>query len=90
MAPPPAVREAAVVSQTPPPPSAGPLGRTIRRLREEQGFSIAELAEKSEHDAGYLTDIELGKKNPSLRIIEEIAGGLGLTIFELFESAKDS
>lgn len=78
------------MSKTPPPPAAKQLGQTIRTLREKQEFSIEELANKTGHDAGYLTNIELGNSNPTLRMIEDIAQALGLTIFQLFENAGHS
>ena len=67
----------------------GPLllafGRCVRRHRETLGFSQEKLAEKADLDRTYISDIERGGRNPSIRSIAAIARALGLTVAELTE-----
>ena len=51
-------------------------GQKVKQLREEKGFSIEQLANISNVDRNYISDIEKGKRNVSLEIIEKIITGL--------------
>lgn len=61
------------------------LGRRIRRLREEYGISQEKFALKIEVDRTYFASVEAGKRNISLRNLAKIAGGLEITLSELFD-----
>lgn len=61
------------------------LGRRIRRLREEYGISQEKFALKIEMDRTYFASVEAGKRNISLRNLAKIAGGLEITLSELFD-----
>ncbi|MEH7114597.1 helix-turn-helix transcriptional regulator [Neobacillus niacini] len=55
------------------------LGSIVRRLREEKGYSLVGLAERSYVSASYINKIELGtRKRPSVAILKDIAQGLGV------------
>ena len=57
------------------------VGEIIRAKREEKGYSLVEFAEKINISAGYLSQIENGKKmNPNLDIILKIIHELDLDI----------
>ena len=60
-------------------------GRCVRRHREARGFSQEKLAERADLDRTYISDIERGGRNPSIRSIAAIAGALDLTVAELTE-----
>ena len=64
------------------------LGKAIVNLRKERGLS----QEIFDYDAGidrrYMSDIENGKRNISLDIIERISQKLGLKFSELFAIAE--
>lgn len=62
------------------------LGKKIRKLREEQGYSQESFAHECNLDRTYISSIERGKRNVSLRNIKVIATTLGITISELFET----
>ncbi|MFE3867554.1 helix-turn-helix domain-containing protein [Flavobacterium sp. LS2P90] len=47
-------------------------GLKVKVLREEKGFSIEQLANISNVDRNYISDIEKGKRNVSIEIIEKI------------------
>ena len=52
------------------------LGETIRRLREERGWTQDELAHRSGLHRTYIGGIERGERNVSLLNITEIAKAL--------------
>lgn len=58
-------------------------GMRVRYLRKHAKMSIEDLALKSDLNKNYLGDIENGKRNPTLKVIEKIAKGLGVSISEL-------
>ena len=59
-------------------------GRRVRVLRLEKGWSQMELGFRADVNRNYLSDLERGKRNVSLMIIERIAIALEVEIWELF------
>ncbi|MBC7341666.1 MAG: transcriptional regulator [Clostridia bacterium] len=57
----------------------GALGHKIRKAREEQGLTQAELARLAGVSGGLIGQIEHGKVQPSLQTVEKIAGVLGMS-----------
>jgi transcriptional regulator with XRE-family HTH domain len=51
-------------------------GEKVKSLRELKGFSIEHLANISNVDRNYISDIEKGKRNVSIEIIEKVITGL--------------
>lgn len=60
------------------------LGLAIIKLRKEKGLSQEKFALEADIDRRYMSDLENGKRNPSLEIIEKIANRLEISISELF------
>lgn len=60
------------------------LGKAIVQLRKEKGLSQEAFAFDVGIDRRYMSDIENGKRNISLDILERISQKLGLKISELF------
>ncbi len=60
------------------------LGMRLAYLRKKKGWSQEELAFRSGVNKNYLSDLENGRRNPSLRIIEQIAAALEVTLSDLF------
>lgn len=60
-------------------------GEEIRRVREERGYSLVELAEKAGVSVSYLSEIERGAKKPSLKVLERIAQSLNINKSLLIE-----
>lgn len=58
-------------------------GQKIRELREAKDFSLRELAKQLEVSAAFLSDIELGRRFPSEKVLESIARLLGTPLEEL-------
>jgi transcriptional regulator with XRE-family HTH domain len=59
-------------------------GRAIRRIRQQQGLSQEEAAERCRLHRTYYSGIERGVRNISLVNIEKIAKGLKQELPELF------
>jgi len=60
-------------------------GKRIRSLREKRSLSQEAFAHECGLDRTYISGIERGRRNVSLKNIELIADALGLSISELFE-----
>lgn len=67
------------------PTTADSLGQRIKDLREARGWSQREFSQVIGMNKTYIGDIELGKRNPTLKSMERIAGGFGLRVGELLE-----
>ena len=59
------------------------LGSRIRAIREEKGLSQEELGFRSNLHRTYISEIELGQKNPTYLTLIKISEALGISIFEL-------
>jgi transcriptional regulator with XRE-family HTH domain len=59
------------------------LGERIRELREAKDLSLRELAKKLELSAAFLSDIELGRRNPSDEVLTRMVRVLGTTADDL-------
>lgn len=62
----------------------------IRRLREERGYSLEELAERSGLSFRGLIYIEHGRRNPGVLTILSIASGLNVALTRLFEDVSQA
>jgi transcriptional regulator with XRE-family HTH domain len=51
-------------------------------------LSQEELAERAELDRTYVSGIERGRRNPSLRILQQIAEGLGADLDVILATAR--
>jgi transcriptional regulator with XRE-family HTH domain len=60
------------------------IGRRLRKLRKQQGWTQVQMAEIFGLDRSYLADVEHGKRNVSARNLEIIARGFGLTLSKFF------
>lgn len=63
------------------------VGQRIRRLRDDKGVSLRDLGEPGMSDA-YICRIELGQRDPSLRVIRKLAPKLGVSPLYL-ETGRD-
>lgn len=61
------------------------LGANIKRIRTEKGMSQGDICRALDLDRGYVSSLEGGKRNPTLAMIERIAGALGVTSDELLK-----
>lgn len=63
------------------------LGKRVRELRKQRGWSQEELASKAGLHRTYIGSVERGEQNVSIDNIERLAKTLGVSIGTLF---KDS
>lgn len=66
------------------------LGRTIVRLRKEKGCSQEAFANEAGIDRRYMSDIENGKRNISIDILDRVCNKLGIKISEFFVEVEKS
>ena len=59
-------------------------GYRVRELRKATGLSQEAFADKVGFARTYMSRIETGAANPSLDAIQVLAGGLKVTVAELF------
>jgi transcriptional regulator with XRE-family HTH domain len=64
------------------------LGRTVRRLRTEAGFSQESFADACDLHRTYIGSVERGEINISLDNLERIARTLKLPVSKLFAEAE--
>ena len=60
------------------------LAQNIKKYRKIRGFSQEALAEKAHTSTTHIGMIEIGKKFPSPRMLEQVAEALGIDTPELF------
>ena len=60
------------------------LGMRIRYLRNLRKWSQEDLALEANVNRNYICDLENGRRNPSLEILERIADALSISLSELF------
>ena len=59
------------------------LGKKVRELRKAQGWTQENLEEYSGLDRTYISDIERGVRNPSLKSLEKLAKALKVKLSDL-------
>ncbi len=65
------------------------LGQRIVYLRKQKKMSSLDLALEAEINKNYLSDLENGRRNPSLKILRKIAIALQISLSDLFEGIRD-
>jgi len=64
------------------------IGQRIRELRKELEISQEALAYKAEVDRTYVTDVENGRRNVSVEILDRLIKALDVSIAEFFNSKE--
>jgi transcriptional regulator with XRE-family HTH domain len=55
------------------------LGLNVRDFRRQQRLSQEELAHRADMDRSYISDLERGVRNPSVKALGRIAEALGVS-----------
>lgn len=82
--------------ESPPPSPVTPesinedLGRRVKKLRGDRGWSLEELAAASGVSRSMLSEIERERANPTLSVTYRIARAFGLALQDLLESADSA
>lgn len=61
------------------------LGNNFKRIRTEKGLSQVDIARNLGVSRGFVSNIESGKRNPTLSTITRLANALGVTIDALLK-----
>ena len=61
------------------------VGKVIKIKRIEKDLKVKELASKGEITEQYMSNIEHGKRNPSLKLLKKLAKELGCSVYEFIE-----
>lgn len=64
------------------------LGMRIKFLRKEKKMSQLDLSLECGVNKNYISDLEKGRRNPSIEVLERIAIGLGVDLSTLFKGIK--
>jgi len=65
------------------------VGRRLRQLRKNKGLSQEQMADAAGVNAKYYSEIERGKRNISLKVMERVSSNLGLTFKDFFQFPTD-
>lgn len=66
------------------------VGKRIRSLRKIRDLSQEELAEKADISSKYLGEIERGRSNLTIDIMEKLSAALEVNVVDLFDSQHES
>ncbi len=65
------------------------LGKRIAYLRKKKNLSQLDLALISDINKNYISDLERGRRNPSLMILSRISNALNIDMSTLLQGIKD-
>lgn len=60
-------------------------GKNVRRARIEKGMTIEGLANDVGLSYSYVGELQRGRRNPTLKVVERIAKALGVTPVDLLK-----
>ena len=63
------------------------LGQNIRRLREAKGWSQEDYADRAGIHRTYVSEIERGKRNPTISVVARLAAPLDVAAGKLLDDA---
>ena len=66
------------------------VGRNAKKLRLAKGLTQEEFAERSGFSQQYISDLERGRRNPTVVSLYELAQALGVTHMELLQPERKS
>jgi len=59
-------------------------GQNVKKVREQKGWSQDRLSEETGLHRTYISGIERGVRNPTIKIVQQLATALGVEIQDLF------
>jgi len=60
------------------------LGKKIQVVREKRGLTQEALGDRAGLNAKYISSVERGQKNATIKTLIKIADGLGVELYEMF------
>jgi transcriptional regulator with XRE-family HTH domain len=64
-------------------------GERLRALRREKGLSQGELADLAGINRSYLSVLENGRSSPTIEVVEKLAHGLNVSVWDLIASVEE-
>ena len=61
------------------------MGNNLKRIRTEKGLSQVDIARQLDVSRGFVSNIESGKRNPTLSTLTRLAKALGVSTDELLK-----
>lgn len=65
------------------------VGANVRRLRQARGLTQEQFAERSGFSQQYISDLERGRRNPTIVSLYELATALGAGPIDLLADSGD-
>ncbi len=65
------------------------IGKKIREERKKRNLKQQELAKKADISNTYLSDIEVGRSNPSIKTLRKISKALGIDSSKFLDEEDD-
>ena len=65
------------------------LGKKIKELRNKQGLTQEELADRAELSKGFISQLERDMTSPSIATLEDLLQCLGTTLGEFFMEEQE-
>ena len=66
------------------------IGPAIRRLRQQQGLSLSDLAQRTDISVSYLSRLEKGRSVPSFTLLSRLGQVLGVDIGFFVETEREA
>ena len=63
-------------------------GKEVLRCRKERGFTQEELADRAEIHSTYVSQLERGRKSPTLKVIMRLAHALSRPASEMIRAVE--
>ena len=64
------------------------VGQNVRRIRDKKGLTQEQFADLSGFSQQYISDLERGKRNPTVITVYELATALGVSHLDLLRPLK--
>ncbi|MCD8203594.1 MAG: helix-turn-helix domain-containing protein [Coprobacillus sp.] len=61
------------------------VGRRVRYLRKQKGMSILDLSVEAGINRNYISDLERGRRNPTIVVLQKISIALNVSLSFLLE-----
>ena len=66
------------------------VGRNVRRVRLSKGLTQEQFADRSGFSQQYLSDLERGRRNPTVITLYELAQAVGVSHVDLVEPGGET
>lgn len=71
-------------------PAVGNLGKNLRETRKQLGLTQQEVSQRSGVQAGEISRIEAGKRDPQISTVERLAKALDVSAGQLLDRSEPS